>query len=166
MDEKLPRVKIELSSIDKTIEIAGWLILVVIWGLVLYHYSALPAEIPTHFYAAGVADKYGSKATILLLPVIGTIMFVGLTVLNNFPHVFNYPTRITPQNAAKQYSMATKFIRLLKTILLIVFLIILYLTIQTATGKTNGLGHWFLPFCLVAIFAPIAVYIFMSLKMK
>ena len=39
------------------------------------YWRRMPEEIPTHFNAAGQADGWGSKSSILLLPIVGAVMF-------------------------------------------------------------------------------------------
>lgn len=164
--EERPKFKIELTTTDKIFEIIGWLLILGVWGLTIINYSNLPDTIPIHFDGAGQADGFGGKATILTLPLIATILFVGLTVLNNFPHIFNYPTNITKDDALKQYTNATRMLRYLKLIIVIIFGIIAFKTIQNANGQTDGLGTWFLPLTLALIFIPLTFFVVKSFKTK
>ena len=80
-----PVIKIELTTADKMAEVIGVLVLVTFWAVTLFYYSKLPDTIPTHYNISGQADDHGSKTTILLLPVVGTILFLALhlTTLNH-----------------------------------------------------------------------------------
>jgi len=89
-----------------------------------------------------------------------------MTVLNKFPHVFNYPTEVTSENALKQYTNATRMIRYLKAIIVFIFGLIDYKTIQHALGQTVGLGIWFLPLTLGLIFIPLGYFVYKSMKAK
>ena len=109
-----PKIKLNLSKSDKVIEITSWALLIGIWVLAILNFSDLPETIPTHYNGAGEADGFGEKTNIFVLPVIGTILFIGMTILNNYPHIFNYPSTITNENAYNQYSNATRMIRILK----------------------------------------------------
>ena len=164
--EERPKIKLELTAADKIFEIIGWLLIIVIWGLTIANYSNLPETIPTHYNGAGQADGFGGKATILTLPIIATILFIGLTVLNQFPHVFNYPTNITQDNAFRQYTNATRLIRYLKLVVVFIFVLIVYKTIQHANGKADGLGVWFLPMTMGLIFIPLIYFVIKSFKTK
>jgi uncharacterized membrane protein len=82
-----PKIKLELTLIDKTFEILGWTSILAIWILIITNYTNLPDTIPIHYNGAGQADGFGGKGNILTLPLIATIIFVGLTILNEFPHV-------------------------------------------------------------------------------
>jgi len=162
--EERPKLKLELSQADKLIEIIGWLLIFTFWALTIFNYKSLPERIPTHFNGAGVADGFGDKWMILTLPLLATAIFVGMTILNRFPHVFNYPTEVTTENALKQYSNATRLIRYLKVILVVIFELIAYQTIRYAVGQTEGLGTWFLPISMGLIFVPLVYFVIKSFK--
>jgi uncharacterized membrane protein len=164
--EKRPRIKLELTTTDKVLEFFGWFSVVVTWGLTIVFYNNLPDIIPIHYNIAGEADGFGEKENILTLPVIATIFFVGLTILNRFPQIFNYPTDITTENALRQYTLATKMIRYLKLGLAVILGFITFETIQYANGQTEGLGMWFTPFMLGVIFIPLIYFIVKLIKEK
>jgi uncharacterized membrane protein len=161
-----PRLNLELTQADKSVEIIGWLLIFAIWGLTILNYQNLPDIIPTHYNVAGVADGFGDKRRIWTLPLIATVLFFGLTILNKFPHIFNYPTAITEENALKQYTNATRLIRYLKVIIAVIFGLIAFLTIRHANGQTDGLGIWFLPLTMGLIFMPLIYFLIKSIKTK
>jgi len=161
---KRPKLKLELTTFDKTLEILGWTSILAIWVLTITNYTNLPDTIPIHYNGAGQADGFGGKATILTLPLIATVLFVGMTILNKFPHIFNYPTNITQDNALRQYTNATRMIRYLKFIIVIIFGLIAFKTIQNANGQADGLGIWFLPLTLGLIFIPLTYFVVKSFK--
>ena len=154
-----PKLKLELTKIDKIVEIMGWLLICANWALVINTYKSLPNIIPTHYNGAGLADGFGDKSMIFTLPLVATVLFVGLTILNRFPHIFNYPTDISTNNALKQYTNATRLIRYLKVVFVVIFGLISYQTIKHGSGQTEGLGVWFLPLTLGLIFIPIIYFL-------
>ncbi|GGW49610.1 DUF1648 domain-containing protein [Arenibacter certesii] len=161
-----PKIKPILTTTDKAIELVGWLALIGIWVLTLVNYSTLPETIPIHFNGAGKADGFGNKENILSLPIVSTILFIGMTVLNKYPHVFNYPSTITKENALQNYTNATRMIRFLKLIIVIVFGLIVFKIIDNVKGKADGLGAWFLPLILGLIFIPTAYYLMKAIRFK
>ncbi len=164
METERPKITLIPSTADKLVEVLGWLILLLLWGWTFTHYSTLPDTIPTHYNAAGEADGFGSKVSIIGLPVIATLLFIGLTVLNRYPHIFNYPTAITQDNALRLYTLATSMLRYLKLVLVLVFGGIEFMTIQHATGKGAGLGVWFLPLTLLLVFLPLIYFVIKSVQ--
>jgi uncharacterized membrane protein len=137
-----------------------------LWLFNLVHFNDLPATIPIHFNGSGIADSYGPRASIFGLPVIGTLLYIGLTVLQKYPQHFNFSVPITTENALYQYTNAVKMIRVLKIIILVLFFAIDYLTMLTAVGKGDGLGKWFLPFTFGVLFIPIIYFFIQSTKSK
>lgn len=161
-----PKLKLGLSKADKAVEMTGWLFLVAVWGLVITNYGSLPDTIPVHYNGAGVADGFGDKWMIWTLPIVSAILFVGLTILNRFPHIFNYPVHITAENAWSQYTHATRLIRYLKLIVVVIFGLISYQTIRHANGQTEGLGSLFLPLTMGLIFVPVIYFLIKSSKLS
>ena len=95
-----PRLDLQKEPVDKALEIAGIIGVMTMIALPVYYWPEMPQIVPTHFTATGRPDAYGSKWVTLVLPVIGTALFVLLIWLNRFPHKFNYPKEITEENAA------------------------------------------------------------------
>ena len=166
MEEERPKITLIPTTADKLVDLLGWIILLALWALTITHYSTLPDTIPTHFNGAGEADGFGSKASIIGLPFIATLLFILLTILNRYPHIFNYPSPVTQDNALRLYTLATRMLRYLKLVLLVVFGGIGLMTIQHATGKGAGLGVWFLPLTLVLIFLPLIYFVVKSVQKK
>ncbi|MFZ4560970.1 MAG: DUF1648 domain-containing protein [Saprospiraceae bacterium] len=164
MPEPRPRLRPHLTVSDWFVEFVGWGLLIGLWGYTLGRYGALPEHIPTHFNAAGEADAFGGKQSLLALPVVATVLFVGLSILNRFPHLFNYLQPITQENALQQYTIATRMIRVLKLVLAGVFFALLHRTVQTAQGDAQGLGTWFLPLVLALVYLPLGYYLYKSFR--
>jgi uncharacterized membrane protein len=161
-----PRLILTLSPLDNAFELSGKIFLVVTWALTAYIFFKLPATIPIHFNGSGQVDNYGSKATLLILPVLGTLLYAGLTQLNKYPHIFNYMADITEENAVKQYTIATRCLRFIKLAILFIFSVIILFTYLTTIGVTKGLGLWFLPLMFVLFIVPTIITISQSLKKK
>lgn len=161
---KRPKIRLELTTTDRAVEILGWTVILVVWILTITNYKNLPDIIPIHYNGAGQADGFGGKGSILTLPLMATILFVGLTILNRFPHVFNYPTPIIEENSLRQYTIATRMIRYLKLIVVVIFGLIVLQTIRNVNGQISGLGVWFLPLILGLIFIPLAYFVIKSIK--
>jgi uncharacterized membrane protein len=161
-----PKIRIELTTADKMVEILGWSVLLATWVFTIASYSSLPDIIPIHYNGAGKADDFGSKINMLMLPIIASILFVGMTIANKFPHVFNYPNKITEENALRQYTNATRMMRYLKLVLVVLFSLIDFKTIQGTRGQSAGLGIWFLPLTMGLIFIPLLYFIIKSFRSK
>ncbi|HSD13829.1 MAG TPA: DUF1648 domain-containing protein [Flavobacterium sp.] len=162
--EQRPKISIKLQTADKIIELSALVFFLFIWFVVLSEYSQLPEIIPTHFNGSGKADAFGDKTTILALPIVASVIVLVLTVLNFYPHVFNYPVEITKENAEKQYRIATRMLRCLKLVILITFIFLAYMTLQTINGNANGLGVWALPCVFGLIALPLFFFLIQMFK--
>lgn len=164
--EPRPKIKLTLSPLDKKLQTASILLLVIMWALSVYAYLRSPEIIPTHFDSTGRADDFGSKNTYLILAGVATIIYFGMTQLNKIPHKFNYLVKITLDNAEQQYILATRLFRFLIVAILLIFTLIILLTFLTTTGKINGPGSWFLPLSFALFLVPIFIWMGNSAKRR
>lgn len=161
-----PKIKLEKTNFDNLLENLGWLLLILFWIKVIFSYNDLPNIIPTHFNARGEVDGYGSKWTLLILPAAATIAYIGLTILNKFPHIFNYLVEITEENAQRQYTISTKMIRILKLGVVVLFCFISLITIGEAKSETLAIGQLIIPAIFLLILFPMIYYIYKSIIEK
>ena len=164
--ETRPKIKIKLTIFDKILEFSCYFLLLSIWISAIFSYFKLPDIIPVHYDGSGLVTDHGNKIMIFILPVVATIIFIGLSFLIKRPHILNYPKTITQENFKQQYTFATIMLRFMKFAVLLIFLLIILLTYFTAIGIIKGLGSWFLPFVLsLMLIAPI-YFLINSMKKK
>ncbi len=137
------------------LEGAGWLILLGTFWFTISTYADLGDEIPTHFDAFGNPNGYSKKVVLFLMPILSAILYASLYILNFYPHTFNYPVRITPENALHQYSTATRMIRSLNLSMVVVFALISWKMVRNAHGLSDYIGVYLLPLILLLVFVPI-----------
>ena len=164
--EDSPKIKIELTTVDKIFEVLCWLSIIAIWVLTIANYDKLPDTIPTHYNGLGQADGFGGKATILTLPIVATVLFIGITILNKSLSVFKYPINITKDKALRLYTNVTKMARHFKLVIVIIFGLIEFKTIQYGARQSDGLGMWFLPLNLGLVLITLIYYFVVRFKAK
>ena len=161
--EKLPDIEIEPTQKDKIIDAFALLFLALLFLLPLAYFSYLPDRIPTHFNAAGQPDDYGGKNSIWLLPGVGLFTYLMFSYINKMkPSNFSYPTKITPENAASKYRNTLEMLRWMKLLLMVLFLYLVWMTIQAGLGNTAGLHSWFIWVFLAAVAVPIVYFGFIK----
>lgn len=161
-----PKIALEQTPADRILEGLAAAGLVVLLALPAVYYSDLPDTIPTHFNAAGEADDSGSKLTIWLLPLIGLGLYGALTLINRQPQIFNYPVRITPENAERQYQLATRLIRVLKAGIMWMFVYLSWLIINAALSGRAAIGPVFLWIVLGGVSGIIGWYMWQAYRGK
>ena len=165
MADKRPVIDIRWTLADKIIENSSWALLVILWVMSVYCFFALPQIIPIHFNGAGNADRFGDKSTLLLLPVVCTVLLLGMTKINQYPHLFNFPIPVTSDNAPSQYRLAQRMIRFLKLAIVLIFISINIFTTLTVKGMSPGLESWLIPVIVVLIFIPTIWFLIKSLRL-
>lgn len=159
-----PVIKIQLTTQDKIAEVSGYILLAALWCLVVYFYNNSPDVVPIHFNLAGEADGYGTRKTMFITPVLCTFLFFMLTEVAKHPEMFNYPVTITPQNAKKQYTIATCLLRSLKIIVILIFGLIDVHTYLTAIQSNTSINGWLMPVIFIILFIPVVYYFIKSLN--
>jgi uncharacterized membrane protein len=155
-----PILKLKLTKTDYLLEAAVFIGLAAICILAITAYQSLPEIIPTHYGIKGQADDWGSKATIFILPVISLVLIIGMSVLSRFPHIFNYPVKVTEENAWQLYSRGTLLMRIIKVLIVILFLFIEWRICDVP--ENNQLPIWFLP---VVLIIPVILPVIMAFIM-
>ena len=159
-----PRVKVSLTTIDWIVEIIGAVLFILMIVYPWYYYDQLPTTIPTHFDASGNPDDYSPKNELWSSVIKGIVIYIGITILNFFPHLFNYLTTITKENAAKQYRLATTLMRRIKVLMVICFFEIAYSTVQKVLFNKESSPSWFFAVYTIMLFAVIGDYFYRAFK--
>lgn len=134
------------TRIEYVLDMIALLAVVFALAIVADAWEALPERVPRHFNAAGEPDAYGSKASVLIPALTALVLYVVLSLAQRVrPRRYNYPLRITEDNAAVQYRLARLYLAVTKAAVIILLASGTWLTIQVALGHRQGLGGWYLP---------------------
>lgn len=139
---------------------------------VLMSYDQLPARVATHFNFWGEPDGFGNRSSILILPIIGLITTIGMTLINIF-------LIILPDDPKKTMNLDPKVLEALgsdkleqmrcftaRSLLITTILVTMMMaygswgSVQVALGLRSGLGIWM----IVLAGALIIVTIYMVIK--
>ena len=161
-----PKIKIPLDDTDRIIEFIGILAILTLVVIPVFYYGDLPDKIPTHFSMDGTPNAYGSKVFLWVLPIVGSALYLGLNVLCRFPHLFNYPWKITEENAERQYRLAIRMLRVMNVCIVWFMAYMNNVSIQTALGNQGGPNTFFILVLLALIFVPVIYYIIKMVKSK
>ena len=124
--------------------------LIAVWG-------SLPDQIPGHFDFAGNVTRYDPKGTLLIMPILNWVMFLGMSLVERFPNLWNTGVKVTRENKVRVYRILLNMIVTTKLSVVVVFLIISIN--QTLGGSLPG---WLMPAALSLVLVPL---IFFTVKL-
>lgn len=159
MDNK--KMKLKHTKFQIFLEIISILLLIGMFAVLILNWSNIPDKIPGHYNALGEVDRWGNKSELLLLPMIGTILYLFLTVVCFFPSIWNVPTEITDKNRGFVYSNLLTMMILLKAFILVTFS---FLNLNSM--QTKALPVFFLPIFLFIIFGIIIFFVVRTIKVS
>lgn len=153
-----PRPELEPTLAQQLLGLAAWLGVAVNALVAFYYWPQLPGEVPQHFNARGEVDAWGSRVLLLILPALSLVMVAGLAWLTRFPHLYNFPWKITEENAARQYELANDLMAAIRAATAWLFALISWEICRIGVGLPPLFGMLFLPIGLVGIFGSVIWY--------
>jgi uncharacterized membrane protein len=140
----------------------GVVCIVLLIGTLIYlclNWSNIPDKIAGHYNAAGVADRLGNKGELIITPIIAWILYIGLTIIECFPQIWNTGVQINEKNKDKVYRILKNLLITEKLLIVSVFT---FITINQSLSKE--LPVWFLPVFLLLIFGSLILFIIKLIK--
>ena len=128
----------------KLIDALSVAVLILGWWVALSVYPRLPEQIPVHFGVKGEPDRWGGRWMIFLLPMIGA----AVLALNYW--IYEYLSPGSPRPIPPEMKAP---LRLLSLEMSVIFTYGAWRMSEVAFGRARGLGAWFLPATLIAIFS-------------
>lgn len=119
-------MKIKNTRIDWFIEMICILLLGGITLYLILSWSTIPDKIPMHFNVAGQVDRWGNKIEIIFMPIVSWLLYGFITVMEQFPQIWNTGVMITEENAYRVYRILKNMIQITKLLVVIMFF---YITI-------------------------------------
>ncbi|MDV6379091.1 DUF1648 domain-containing protein [Sporosarcina sp. GW1-11] len=164
MQVEKPKLDIPRSSVGKAFDV----LVIALFAACLTHlflqWNELPDQIPAHFGANGEVDRYGSKFELLLLPIIGIFLWVGLFMLEKYPHTYNY-INLRPDNIETQYRYGVVFMNVTKNISTLLIIYIMWQMNLIALGQAESLNMPIFVSIMVLLFASIGYYFYRVMKL-
>ena len=158
MNKQRVPIKIVPSLPDKILDVSSGLMLALILGVLIITYVDLPEIIPIHYNARGQIDAYGSKSNIVVFPLITLILYILMTVLIRYPHTLSYPGEITVDNALKNYTVATRLLRVVKFLMVASCGYVVSKTVFFVEETFIEVGGYFVPIYLGFAFLLLVYY--------
>lgn len=144
--------------------LANIICLVLLIGAIIYlilAWSSFPDKIPGHYNAAGEIDRMGSKYDILISPIFGWLMFLGMTAIERFPRVWNTGVTVTEENKERVYRVIRNMLSTLKMIMAAVFV-----SLSISSSLSTPLSVWFTPAYIILIFGTLILFVIRLIQVK
>ncbi|NPV48564.1 MAG: DUF1648 domain-containing protein [Armatimonadetes bacterium] len=122
-------------------------------------WASLPERIPTHFGVSGTPDGWGSRYMLLLFVAIPIVIHVAFGYLVRVPHIYNYPTKVTPENAERLYSLGRGLMYWLRAEMVLLFALLCWGTVRVALEQAEGLGPWPIWVALPVIYGTVIYFV-------
>lgn len=152
-----PKLSPELSTFDKVINVLAWIALVGFLISVYLIYNKLPEIIPVHYSLNGEPDRWSTKSELLTLIIVVTLIFSALTFFSHKPRLFNYPIRITEENAQNKYNLAARMMRVTRLTITTFFIGLVWFVLNQSSHDDFSYS-WFFVIGVIVIVAPVIYY--------
>lgn len=163
---KRPVIKVPYTFLDYLLSWGSLLALICMCIFLLESFGSLPETVPVHFGADGKPDSWGNAAQLWILPGIGAVLWVCLTIVEGFPHIYNFPIEITEHNALDQYKNAVRLLTFIKAEITIFFSYLIWKTVEISRDAADSLGLWSVLGFLAVVFITIGIYIWRSYNLE
>ncbi len=158
---ELGKMKMKKSRYEISINLICVATLIFITWYLALSWNSIPDKVPGHYNAQGVVDRWGGKGELLILPVISWIMYLGLTIIEQFPMIWNTGVKVTKDNELKVFSTLKNMLLTTKLLFVLNFA---YLTLNSITG--TDLWPWHLPVILILVFGTITYFLVKIFRLK
>jgi uncharacterized membrane protein len=154
-------MKLKKNKYNIFAEIVCLSLLIGVLIYLLLNWNSIPDMIPGHYNAMGEIDRMGSKVELLVLFIIGWLMYLGMTMIEKFPQVWNTGVTVTEENKERVYRVLKNMLSTMKLIIVAVFM---YLIINSS--KATSLTIWFYPVLLISMFGSMLFFMLKLSRVK
>ncbi|WGK63954.1 hypothetical protein [Croceiramulus getboli] len=134
------------STLDRALELLTFVLIVASALLLGVYYNQLPEHVPLYFnWPSKDANGLGAKDLLWTNPLLFGVIAVGLHQLLKHPSLFNYPTRITHENARFYYTQFTRMFRWLGLVLALLCFCLTLASVVNGLGNPTDFDPWLYP---------------------
>jgi len=140
------------------------LCVVLLLGVVIYliiRWSSIPDQVPGHFNISGEITRWDSKGSLIAMPIIAVVLYIGMTILEQFPQVWNTGVRVTQENMFRVYKILKHMISVIKLLIVATFV-----SITIFQSLAIGLPTWLLIMFISLIFGTVVINIVRLVKAR
>ncbi len=162
----------------KLVLVAIAVVLCLMWAIGFYYNVTLPDRVPTHFGIGGKPDAYGSKGSLLILPlafslapvIILLVVLFRFTLVNRFPFLVNLPAfylNLGKMAEEQRGLWVNRYFALVAVLGLALTLFFCFLMLVILNGTIRGeLEGWFVPSVMLFPLVIIALFVYALYRMS
>ena len=144
------------SIVEMIVELVILLLVIGTVVFTLLTFLKLPETVPTHIGVKGQVDGFGNKGILLAMPIIGFVFYIGLSILQRFPNIYNFPVEVTENNVEALHLLGVKLVRCTKLFMVLLTSFGTYEFIELAKGRYLKFGiavfAWLVALMMVMVF--------------
>lgn len=152
---------IKMTVYDWIIEVGSFMALLYSFRPLLFFKSLGDTKIPIHYNIYGQVDGWGDREFLLLLPLLALVFYIGFSILSKHYKKFNYPVKVTAQNASSVYKLGARMMRHLKFFIILIFAYINNVSLSISMGNKNSLNGFVIIFLICS---SLIIVFFFSIK--
>ncbi len=144
-----------------------------VWGVLpirFYNQIGADARIPSHYNIEGVADGWGDKSMLLILPVMIVGIYIGFTVMERFYKKFNYPTMQFKMSnevySNRVYRLGIRMVRVLKCVVLVMLAYMYNAVTANALSAGNEINPIVMSGLITVMLVVVCVYMVAMIRVK
>lgn len=155
------KIKLPVTLYQHIFSILSFLLLAGQILCLILRWNHMPDEIPTHFGWNGQADAYGSKESVILLPVMSILIYLLMIFVERFPELWNVPGHVTPNNIGWIYGNVKSMLVSTKFGICFIFFYINFCTVFC-----RDMGAWFMPVSLLYLAGIMIFFLWRAVHYK
>ena len=132
------------------------------YPLLFYNSIDNNALVPIHYNFFGEVNGWDGRFFLWVLPLVGLAFYIGLSILQRFPKIYNYPCKVTEENEDYIYRMGVQLVRHIKVLMALLFAYLNNASYAIAIGKGVGLNNFIIMPLMAGLLLLVIVY---SIKM-
>lgn len=147
-----------VSRLDILVEILGFLVLVSLWVLTYYFRQKSLEIVPEGYDFFRNPNEYWASKMTYSVPIVATIIYVGLTVYNKRVQFGDFAVEINKEKGPALIQINKRLWRWLKLNILVMFIVIEYFSFHTGSNAGSGISGWFIFVFPLLLFGPVIFF--------
>jgi len=144
-------MRIRMNLFDIIINILCIATLIGFGIFLLINWGDVPDKMPAQYNFSGEVTRWASKNEIFLMPAIALVLYIFITIVEQFPQIWNIPIKVTASNIGPVYRLAKNMISFAKLVMMLIFVII-----PVSQVRTMSIPLWLI-FSLIGVLVIVII---------